>query len=103
MILRILSIVIQVTAFGVIVGAVVGVCSVGFVSGVSHISSWRDGYGSCLKYASSFCFSVQPIFFLLACACIILLVKKTLKIDRYHGPADVILSLRFPLFVDSSM
>ena len=92
MILRILSIVNQVTAFGVIVGAVVSVSSVGFVSGVSHISNWRDGYSSCLEYTNSFCFSIQPIFFLIASAFIIILVKNTLKIDRYHGPADVILS-----------
>ena len=96
MISRTLLIVIQVTSFGILVGAIVAVCSVGFVSGVRHISNWRDEYSSCLNYATSYCFSAQPIFFLMISACLIIFVKRTLKIDRYHGPADVILSAHSP-------
>ena len=96
MVLKTLSIVIRVTFFGILVGAIVAVCSVGFVSGVRHISNWRDEYSSCLNYASTLCFSVQPIFFLVASAFLIIIVKKTLMIDRYHGPADVILSAHSP-------
>ena len=79
MISRTLLIVIQVTSFGILVGAIVAVCSVGFVSGVRHISNWRDEYSSCLNYATSYCFSAQPIFFLMVSACLIIFVKELSK------------------------
>ena len=77
---------------GVFVGGVVAITSVGFVSGVGYISSWRDSSSTCFFDLGIFCFSIQPLLFLLVCAVLIILVKKTLKIERYHGPADVILS-----------
>ena len=77
---------------GVFVGGVVAITSVGFVSGVGYISSWRDSSSTCFFDLGNFCFSIQPLLFLLVCAVLIILVKKTLKIERYHGPADVILS-----------
>ena len=89
-------IVFQVIIFGVIVGSIVSITSVGFVSGVRYISSWRDQFGSCLFDFGNICFSVQPLLFLLASAVLIILVKRTLNIERYHGPADVILSAHSP-------
>ena len=96
MVLKTFSVVLQVIIFGVIVGGIVSITSVGFVSGVRYISSWRDQFGSCLFDFGNICFSVQPLLFLLACAVLIILVKRTLNIERYHGPADVILSAHSP-------
>ena len=88
--------VIQVVMIGVIVGGIVSVLSVAFVSGVKNVSSWRNEYNSCIFDFGGLCFSVQPLIFLIICAFLIILVKKTLKISRYHGPADVILSAHSP-------
>jgi len=90
------SIVFQVIIFGAAVGGVVSITAVGFVSGVRLISDWRYQFGSCFFDLGSICFSIQPLFFLLASALIIILVKRTLNIERYHGPADVILSAHSP-------
>lgn len=96
MVLKTFSIVFQVILFGVFVGGVVAFTSVSFVSGVRHISEWRDKYSTCLVDVSGVCFSIQPMFFLFVSAILIILVKKTLNIQRYHGPADVILSAHSP-------
>ena len=96
MVFKTFGIVFQVIIFGVIVGSIVSITSVGFVSGVRYISSWRDQFGSCLFYFGNICFSVQPLLFLLVSAVLIILVKRTLNIERYHGPADVILSAHSP-------
>ncbi len=96
MVLKTFSVVLQVVIFGVLVGGVVSITSVGFVSGVGYISSWRDQFSSCLFDFGDICFSVQPLLFLLVCAALIILVKRTLNIERYHGPADVILSAHSP-------
>ena len=96
MVFKTFSIVFQVIIFGAAVGGVVSITSVGFVSGVRLISDWRYQFGSCFFDLGSICFSIQPLFFLLASALIIILVKRTLNIERYHGPADVILSAHSP-------
>ena len=96
MVFKTFGIVFQVIIFGAIVGGVVSITSVGFVSGVGYISNWRDQFSSCFFDVGTVCFSGQPILFLLACAVLIILVKRTLNIERYHGPADVILSAHSP-------
>ena len=96
MVFKTFSIVFQVIIFGAAVGGLVSITAVGFVSGVRLISDWRYQFGSCFFDLGSICFSIQPLFFLLASALIIILVKRTLKIERYHGPADVILSAHSP-------
>ena len=96
MVFKTFSIVFQVIIFGAVVGGVVSITAVGFVSGVRLISDWRYQFGSCFFDIGSICFSIQPLFFLLASALIIILVKRTLNIERYHGPADVILSAHSP-------
>ena len=96
MVFKTFSIVFQVIIFGAAVGGVVSITAVGFVSGVRLISDWRYQFGSCFFDLGSICFSIQPLFFLLASALIIILVKRTLNIERYHGPADVILSAHSP-------
>ncbi len=96
MVFKTFSIVFQVIIFGAAVGGVVSITAVGFVSGVRLISDWRYQFGSCFFDIGSVCFSIQPLFFLLASALIIILVKRTLNIERYHGPADVILSAHSP-------
>ena len=96
MVFRTFRIVFQVIIFGAAVGGVVSITAVGFVSGVRLISDWRYQFGSCFFDIGSICFSIQPLFFLLASALIIILVKRTLNIERYHGPADVILSAHSP-------
>ena len=96
MVFKTFSIVFQVIIFGAVVGGVVSITAVGFVSGVRLISDWRYQFGSCFFDIGSVCFSIQPLFFLLASALIIILVKRTLNIERYHGPADVILSAHSP-------
>ncbi len=96
MVLKTFSVVLQVVIFGALVGGIVSITSVGFVSGVGYMSSWRDQFGSCLFGFGNICFSIQPLLFLLACALLIILVKRTLNIERYHGPADVILSAHSP-------
>ena len=96
MVFKTFSIVFQVIIFGAVVGGVVSITAVGFVSGVRLISDWRYQFGSCFFDLGSICFSIQPLFFLLASALIIILVKRTLNIERYHGPADVILSAHSP-------
>ena len=92
MLLRVLNIVIQVTILGALVGIVVSLLTLGFVYGVSEISSFRETYGLCSFVILGSCFSYGPLVFLLISAFIILSVKKTLHISRYHGPADVILT-----------
>ena len=96
MVFKTFSIVFQAIIFGAAVGGVVSITAVGFVSGVRLISDWRYQFGSCFFDLGSICFSIQPLFFLLASALIIILVKRTLNIERYHGPADVILSAHSP-------
>lgn len=96
MVFKTISIVFQVIIFGIFVGALVSITSVGFVSGVKQISEWRDQFESCFFDFGGYCFRIQPLFFLLVCALLIILVKRTLKIARYHGPADVILSAHSP-------
>lgn len=96
MVFKTFSIVFQVIIFGAAVGGLVSITAVGFVSGVRLISDWRYQFGSCFFDLGSICFSIQPLFFLLASALIIILVKRTLNIERYHGPADVILSAHSP-------
>ena len=96
MVFKTFSIVFQVIIFGAAVGGLVSITAVGFVSGVRLISEWRYQFGSCFFDLGSICFSIQPLFFLLASALIIILVKRTLNIERYHGPADVILSAHSP-------
>ena len=92
MVFKTFSIVFQVIIFGAFVGGVVSITSVGFVSGVKLISNWRYQYGGCFFDFGSICFSIQPLLFLILSAFLIILVKRTLNIQRYHGPADVILS-----------
>ena len=90
--LRVLNIVIQVTVLGALVGIIVSLFTLGFVYGVKEISSFRESYGLCSFIILGNCFSYAPLVFLLLSALIILSVKKTLHISRYHGPADVILT-----------
>ena len=92
MLLRVLNIVVQVTILGTFVGIVVSLLTLGFVYGVKEISSFRESYGFCSFVIFNNCFSYAPLVFLLISAIIILTVKKTLHISRYHGPADVILT-----------
>lgn len=92
MLLRVLNIVIQVTILGALVGIVVSLLTLVFVYGVKEISSFRESYGLCSFVILGSCFSYGPLVFLFISAVIILSVKKTLHISRYHGPADVILT-----------
>ena len=92
MLLRVLNIVVQVTISGALVGIVVSLLTLGFVYGVKEISSFRESYGICSFVIFGNCFSYAPLIFLSLSAIIILSVKKTLHISRYHGPADVILT-----------
>ena len=92
MLLRVLNIVVQVTILGTLVGIVVSLLTLGFVYGVEEISSFRESYGFCSLVIFDNCFSYSPLAFLFISAIIILTVKKTLHISRYHGPADVILT-----------
>ena len=73
-------------------GIIVSLFTLGFVYGVKEISSFRESYGLCSFIILGNCFSYAPLVFLLLSALIILSVKKTLHISRYHGPADVILT-----------
>ena len=87
-----MNIVVQVTILGAFVGIVVSLLTLGFVYGVKEISSFRESYGVCSFVFFGNCFSYAPLVFLSLSAIIILSVKKTLHISRYHGPADVILT-----------
>ena len=89
---RILNITFQVVIFGVLVGVVVAIFSLGFVEGVGFISGYRTSFSSCVFQINKTCFSFMPLLFLISCAGLIVLVKRYMKIDRYHGPADVILA-----------
>jgi len=91
-----IKITLPVALIGIIIGTIVSFLTVGFVSGVKFISGFRESYNSCLSESSLVCFSFTPLAFLLISAIVIILVKKTLKISRYHGPADVILSAHSP-------
>ena len=94
--MKIFNIIFQVIIFGTLTGSVVSICSVGFVLGVEHISRLRSNNSSCLIDLSGLCFSVTPLVFLTVAAITIIILKKLLKISRYHGPADVILSAHSP-------
>jgi len=96
LVLKTFGVVLQVIIFGVIVGGIVSITSVGFVSGVRYISNWREQFNSCFLDFGIICFNLEPLLFLLTCALIIIFVKRTLNIERYHGPADVILSAHSP-------
>ena len=96
MLYRIINITIQVAFFGIAIGAIVSLLSVSFVYGVKYISGFRESYHSCAFEVESLCFSIAPLFFLIIAATLIIIVKRTLNIARYHGPADVILSAHSP-------
>ena len=96
MLFRIINIPFQVALFGIVIGSIVSLLTVYFVYGVKFISEYRESFGSCFLEISSFCFSLSPLIFLFIAASIIIFLKKTLKITRYHGPADVILSAHSP-------
>ena len=82
--------------FGTLTGTIVSILSIGFVLGVKNISDFRIETSPCLFQVSGYCFSLTPLVFLLLAAIIIILVKRSLNIARYHGPADVILSAHSP-------
>ena len=94
--MKIFNIIFQVIIFGTLTGSIVSICSIGFVIGVKNISNFRLSNSACLFELSSQCFSITPIIFLTIAAIAIILVKRSLKISRYHGPADVILSAHSP-------
>ena len=96
MVVKAVSVITQVIIFGTFVGGIVAITSVGFVSGVKQISLWRDNSSNCIVELGNSCFSIQPLLFLFASAILIILVKRNLNIQRYHGPADVILSAHSP-------
>ena len=96
MLYKIINITIQVAFFGIAIGAIVSLLSVSFVYGVKFISGFRESYHSCAFEVESLCFSIAPLFFLIIAATLIIIVKRTLNIARYHGPADVILSAHSP-------
>ena len=89
-------IVIQVAIFGSLIGSIVSVSTLGFVYGVKYISDFRQSFDSCLLAAPFPCFSAAPLGFLFVAATVIIVVKKYSSIQRYHGPADVILSAHSP-------
>ena len=89
---NIFKIIFQVVIFGILVGAIVSILSLGFVEGVSLLTNYRTSFSSCIFKVNNACFSLMPLLFLIFCACLIILVKRYMKIDRYHGPADVILA-----------
>ena len=82
--------------FGTVTGTIVSILSIGFVLGVKNISDLRIETSPCLFQVSGYCFSITPLVFLFLAAIIIILVKRSLNIARYHGPADVILSAHSP-------
>tara|TARA_B100000989_G_scaffold50434_1_gene33389 strand:- start:4005 stop:5657 length:1653 start_codon:yes stop_codon:yes gene_type:complete len=82
--------------FGTLTGTIVSILSIGFVLGVKNISDFRIETSPCLFQVSGYCFSITPLVFLFLAAIIIILVKRSLNIARYHGPADVILSAHSP-------
>ena len=82
--------------FGTLTGTTVSILSIGFVLGVKNISDFRIETSPCLFQVSGYCFSITPLVFLFLAAIIIILVKRSLNIARYHGPADVILSAHSP-------
>ena len=82
--------------FGTLTGTIVSILSIGFVLGVKNISDFRIETSPCLFQVSGYCFSITPLVFLFLAAIIIILVKRSLNISRYHGPADVILSAHSP-------
>ena len=94
--MKIFNIIFQVIIFGTLTGSIVSICSIGFVLGVKNISNFRLANSSCLFDLSGYCFSATPLVFLALAAVAIILVKKSLNISRYHGPADVILSAHSP-------
>ena len=94
--MKIFNIIFQVILFGTLTGSIVSICSVAFVIGVKNISNFRISNSSCLFELSDYCFSATPIVFLTVAAITIILVKWSMKISRYHGPADVILSAHSP-------
>ena len=94
--MKILNIIFQVIIFGTLTGSIVSILSIGFVLGVKNISDFRIENSSCLFQLSEYCFSGTPLVFLFLAAIAIILVKKSLNISRYHGPADVILSAHSP-------
>lgn len=94
--MKIFNIIFQVVIFGTLTGSIVSICSVGFVIGVQNISNFRISNSSCLFKLSDYCFSATPIVFLTLAAITIIFVKWSMKISRYHGPADVILSAHSP-------
>ena len=96
MLFKAVKITMQVSLFGTIVGAIVSILSVAFVFGVKEISILREAVSSCSLTILGICFSVSPLIFLLISALLIIIVKRTMNISRYHGPADVILSAHSP-------
>ena len=92
MFLKTLNITLQVSLTGIVIGAIVSLCSIGFVFGVQSAADFRVNFDSCLFGIGGLCFAISPLLFLILTATLIIIVKKYLNISRYHGPADVILS-----------
>ena len=92
MFLKTLNITFHVSLTGIVIGAIVSLCSIGFVFGVQSAADFRVNFDSCIFSIGGLCFTVSPLLFLILTATLIIIVKKYLNISRYHGPADVILS-----------
>ena len=92
MFLKTLNITFHVSLTGIVIGAIVSLCSIGFVFGVQSAADFRVNFDSCIFSIGGLCFTISPLLFLILTATLIIIVKKYLNISRYHGPADVILS-----------
>lgn len=73
-------------AFGLVVSLVASL----FVIGVKAITNFREGHLDSLAYLDVYGFSAAPVPFILCAAIIVIVIKRSFGISRWHGPADSI-------------
>ena len=61
-----------------------------FVIGVQAITNLREGHLDSLAFLNVNGFSAAPILFILCAAIIVIVIKRSFGISRWHGPADSI-------------
>ena len=85
MLWKTINITIQVSVIGLVIGAIVSLCSIGFVFGVQKASHFRTEFDSCIISLNGSCFTISPLIFLLIAATLIIVVKKYLNIASTMG------------------
>lgn len=90
------SVLIAQAFFAVIIGVLVAVTAQLFVEGARYLLSFQEATEGFVITVSGQSFSLLPIPTMLTAALLIILVRKTLGVTKWSGPADSIYALQQP-------